>query len=1590
MTSEPDRLAPGRPKRSRLAKATRDREGAEGVRRGSVGAGDSLWSTIRHRWFDASEWHLRLAGFHGRSGRTNSAEASYRKVLSRHPDRLGALVGLGRLLLRGRRYDEAVEICQRAVAVEPEAAAPAFQLARALHRSGQVERAAVQYLRVVASQPTHDKAVAALEEIGRRLVRADASVPDAEGVAAAAEIGRQLLAFSPAGERARGGAVAIASAISASASGLAPRAPEVALARFEAALSVIPDSLEALSGAADCFERLGRLDSALAALDRLIELSPRMIEPQFRRERIRTALEGSDGAKAAAAPDAGERRALLARAQRLFRPEEATPGATLDPQERTALVARAQSLLRPDGAAPGTPSGPQERRALLTRAQRLLRPEGAAPNASSGSQDRTALLAWAHRLEAPKPGTPEAALGSKEREALLARVLRLLGPEKSAAAARLDPREPEALPAGAQHHTGPEEAAPEGRVELRESSPSERLANQISLDLLLQQARAAQQEDKLVDAETIFQQILHADNRNTRALSGLSRLCMSQRRWADAVAHLTRLTMYQPASIEPKKMLAQALYESGRLDAAQRAYAELAALEPDNLMVWRSLGRVYGRLGDWTSAREAWSLVTELDPESLQSRLELAEACHRAGDVDAARAELQWVLAREPDHRRALTQLARIQRIPDPEASLSCWLRLADLDPAALEPPLQMARIHLRLQRLDKAEVDFRAVLDRNPTHGEALASLVKILEQHDPEAAIRWLAHWSELEPTAVGPWLAKGRLHVGAKQSELAEAAFHRAVELAPSNVEALTGLGRFYMINGRLDEALELWSKLQELSADLREPKLQIARILYDRRDPGAVEVLLQVLKIDPQHQEALRRLTQALRRHAGAGERALEIWDQVEGVERDSVRAILLRALLLEQIGRFAEAEIEYRLALALDEWDRAALTSFATFLTGQQQWKEAIEVHRTRLLLEPERADILLEIGQNFNRLDELEEARESYDQALALEPDNITALGYRGRLLRTLGQVDASIAAFHRICELDPRNAQAWRELVFYLAGAERETEALATLDEAEAALGKTPETWVALGGAAAAALFESRAVAYYERAIAAQPENATYHAQLGLHYLRQGVPDGAFHHLLDSRNRNPGNVEVAKGLFDTTRLLRELGYDHVAMRQGARTVGEILVPERLFAHVRRIAETRVTPYKSVPRSVVAISATLAPGGAERQLVNMLRGLSDPAFGLDLALFCINLSSRSRRDFFLPILDGTGVDVVVPDPAATNDYLWDPEVAPFAEVIRPFPADMVAAIAFWLQEFRRRRPQVVHAWQDTTNLSAVVAALLAGVPRIILCCRSIRPDNPRRRLRRFMREAYRAVLDHPAVVLSNNSRAGANDYAEWLELEPERIEVVYNGIDFDQIDSGVDLEETARARQALGIPPDVQILGGVYRMSEEKRPLLWLDVAAAVARQNDTAHFVVCGDGPMRDEMRNYASTLGIADRVHMPGAQSNIGSWYKMMDVVMLTSRHEGLPNVLLEAQSLGIPVVAPDVGGMSEVVEQGITGWTIRNADANSLAERVLHCLTDEAWRQVAAERAPRFVRDRFGVATMLRRNLEVYGIPAGTVDV
>src|SRR6185503_14601060 len=212
--------------------------------------------------------------------------------------------------------------------------------------------------------------------------------------------------------------------------------------------------------------------------------------------------------------------------------------------------------------------------------------------------------------------------------------------------------------------------------------------------------------------------------------------------------------------------------------------------------------------------------------------------------------------------------------------------------------------------------------------------------------------------------------------------------------------------------------------------------------------------------------------------------------------------------------------------------------------------------------------------------------------------------------------------------------------------------------------------------------------------------------------------------------------------------------------------------------------------------------ASLGPGGAERQLLTTIRGLFATGAFESLTLFAMSLDKASKKDFYLPQLTGLPLEICELKRSESRASLRDmPEV--HAAFVDCFPLNMREPIAIWYREFLRRRPEVVHAWQDQTSLIAVVAALLAGVPRIVLSTRSTRPENPRRRLHRYMERAYKAVVGLPSVVLCNNSVAGARDYEAWLGLTAGTVRVVHNGIDFGLLSGSAVPQECLANRNRL-------------------------------------------------------------------------------------------------------------------------------------------------------------------------------------------
>ena len=399
-----------------------------------------------------------------------------------------------------------------------------------------------------------------------------------------------------------------------------------------------------------------------------------------------------------------------------------------------------------------------------------------------------------------------------------------------------------------------------------------------------------------------------------------------------------------------------------------------------------------------------------------------------------------------------------------------------------------------------------------------------------------------------------------------------------------------------------------------------------------------------------------------------------------------------------------------------------------------------------------------------------------------------------------------------------------------------------------------------------------------------------------------------------------------------------------------------------------------------IPGRVVLVSGNLAPGGAERQVANTLVGLSRQA-GVEPMLLAHYLDDGANRHaFHLPRVRSAGVQAreirrVI---AGERDPLLPQSLAAAASFL---PSGLVIDIANLVLEFQALRPQVVHAWLDWDNIRAGLAAVVAGVPRVIISGRNLNPSHFRL-YQPYMDAAYRALAMSPRVVFVNNSRAGADDYADWIGIERRRIRVIHNGVDFDGRQR---LEETliTDRRRELGLPEDAFILGGVFRLDEEKRPMLWLEAAAKIAQAAPKVRFVIFGQGSYRSDMEARIRRPDLAGRVTLAGVTDDPLAAMSLFDLLLLTSHGEGLPNVLLEAQWVGTPVVTTRAGGAPEALSPGFTGWVVDEATPEEITAQVLALLDAPDLLAGARLAARDFVTDRFGVGRMITETLDVYGL-------
>lgn len=365
---------------------------------------------------------------------------------------------------------------------------------------------------------------------------------------------------------------------------------------------------------------------------------------------------------------------------------------------------------------------------------------------------------------------------------------------------------------------------------------------------------------------------------------------------------------------------------------------------------------------------------------------------------------------------------------------------------------------------------------------------------------------------------------------------------------------------------------------------------------------------------------------------------------------------------------------------------------------------------------------------------------------------------------------------------------------------------------------------------------------------------------------------------------------------------------------------------------------------------VIHLSKMSGAAGSERHLLALLPGLR--ARGVDARLWVL-AEPDSPLDEYLARAGALGV----PTERLT--------------IRRDFDLALLWRLA---RHLRYERPDILHTHLIHADLYGVLAARLAGVPRVV----SSRHNDDRFRTRPPVRLLNRALwrgID-AGIAISGAIRA----FSLRVEGAPaERLHTVPYGLDPATIPARPDARAALRA--ALGLPADALLVGSVCRLVEQKGLLYGLRGFAAVAGEIPGAHYVIAGDGPLRPALAAEARALGVSERVHFLGWRDDAHAVFAALDVFLAPSLWEGFGLVFLEAMAHRLPVISTSVSAIPEIVTDGETGWLVPPRDTDALAGALRAALTDPAARQARGANGRARLEAEFTVEAMVERTLAVY---------
>lgn len=379
-----------------------------------------------------------------------------------------------------------------------------------------------------------------------------------------------------------------------------------------------------------------------------------------------------------------------------------------------------------------------------------------------------------------------------------------------------------------------------------------------------------------------------------------------------------------------------------------------------------------------------------------------------------------------------------------------------------------------------------------------------------------------------------------------------------------------------------------------------------------------------------------------------------------------------------------------------------------------------------------------------------------------------------------------------------------------------------------------------------------------------------------------------------------------------------------------------------------------------------------------------LRETCDISFSYrDNEAYAAGLRQRAEIDFQVyPLrLPDIASMVQIPTGAFKN---WMRVLNALLGVILFFPF-FIFDVVVLLRLFRRIRPDILHINNGgypgaLSARAAAVAAKLCGVKAILMVINNMAVPyaNYSRRLDYLIDRVVVRCVD----IYVTGSKAAANQLAKVLRLRQEKLLPLHNGIARRKFE-----ETSEQTRTRLGVSDFNGVLFGVVALMEERKGhRILLDALLVLSRTKPELladiKILFEGSGPLREELESFVETHALSKQVEFAGVERNIFDFIQALDVLVLPSiRNEDFPNVILEAMSLGKPVIASILAGTPEQVLHGETGMLTTPGDSISLADALAKMVSDGAFRSELGNNALARFEELFVVKKAVKRYLNLY---------